>query len=151
MLVQLRALVQQIGGFGFLAKGTRRKLTPSATLPDPFLLSVAVALDALPSLAAASRISSVQLRDAVDFSNAYTPVVAELQLIARGLEETITARRAEAGQESLRTYSTAKSFNRPADHELFVPHITEMKITLGRGRKATANPDEPKEGGGSNA
>lgn len=153
MLVQLRAIVQQIRGFGFLGKGTRRQLTTSATLPDPFLLSLAVALDALPMLASASRITSAQLREVVDFSNAFTPVAAELQLIARGLEETIAARRAEAGQEALRTYSTAKSFNRPRDHEQFVPHLAEMKFNLGRGRAkaAPAKPDQPKEGGVSNA
>jgi hypothetical protein len=161
ILVQIRALMQKVRGYGFVTKSHRKRLTPAAALKDPYLLSVAVAMDASADLAQATGITGAEIRDIVNFCNAFLPVVDEMRLAAAGLEQTIQTQRGEGGQKCLKAYSMAKSFNRPgADGALLVPHIADMKRTLGRGRKKPASlpaPTEPvapqpaKKAGGANA
>lgn len=145
MLVQLRALAQSVGDYGFITKGQRRRLNTVSTLPIPFLLSVAVALDASEALTRAAGITGAQIRDVVALANAYVPVADEMALVAGGMRDTVQAKRADTGQRALRAYRLAKSFNSPSDRELLIPHIEDMKRTLGRGRRKVVKPvAEPK-------
>lgn len=142
---QLRALMTTISGFGFVTKTQRRRLNASAAVPDAFLLQVAQALDASTEFATAARVQGVDLRDAVNFSNAFAPVATELQLFARGLLETIAVRRSDAGDRALRAYNVAKSFDRPSQRALLVPHLRDIKSSLKRGRRkaSTTLPEPP--------
>jgi hypothetical protein len=143
MMIQLRELVQSIPGFGYAAKGRRRKISSAAHVPDPFLEAVAVACDASVQLSAASELSAPELRGLIAFARAFTSLADEMQLIARGLHDTVAERRAGVGQRALRAYAVAKSINRPEDRELLIPHLANMQRTLGRtGRpsKAAAKP-----------
>jgi hypothetical protein len=143
---QLRALMQSIGGFGFVTRAQRRRINASASVSDAFLLQVAQALDASEDFTAAARVTGADLRDAVTFSTAFTPVATELQLFARGLLETIAVRRADAGEQALRAYSVGKSFDRPSQRELLIPHLRDIKSALKRGRrKAPVLPPMPPE------
>jgi hypothetical protein len=141
-LVQLRNIVQSINGFTFVTPGRRRVINATASVPDPFLQTVAVALDASPMLASAAQVDGRQLRDAVVFTNAFEAVAIELDLAARGLRETIASRRYEAGVSALRAYSMAKSLNRPGDRALLIPYIRDMRRTLGRGRTRQTVPGD---------
>lgn len=136
MMMQLRETVQGIAGYAFVGRGQRRKLNTAASLPDRFLQSVAVACDASSHLAGSSQITGSELRDTIAFARAYTSVADELEVIARGLRDTIAARRGDVGQRALRAYSMAKSINRPSDREVLIPHVNEMKRALGRGRRS---------------
>jgi hypothetical protein len=140
ILGQLRTIVQSIQGFNFVTTGQRRRLSSAASVPDTFLLTVGLALDASSDLATAAKVQGAELRDAVNFSNAFRAVATELEVVARGLRETIDARRADAGGRALRAYSLARSFNRPSDRDLLIPHLREMQRTLGRGRRRVLTP-----------
>ena len=143
ILSQLQAITESIPGFGFLTRGQRRRITASASVPDEFLLTVALALDASPEFANAARLRGSELRDLVNYSNACRAVVQQFQLMARGLSETIAGRRFELGKAALRAYGVAKTFNRPSEQDQHVPHILAMQRTLGRGRPRMTAPAEP--------
>lgn len=138
MMIQLRQIATTVAGFAHLSSTRRRKITSSASLPDAFLQAVAVACDATPHLASSSQISGAEIRDGLGFSQAYTSVADELELLARGLRGTVANRRFDLGQRALRAYGMAKSINRPEDRELLIPHLADMKRTLGRGRRHAA-------------
>ncbi len=137
MIVELRDLAQSIPGFAYAAKGRRRKISSAARLPDAFLEAVAVACDASPQLAVASEITAADLRSMIVFSRAFTTVADEMNLVARGLLDTVAEQRAQTGQRALRAYAVAKSINRPEDRELLIPHLANMQRTIARGRRRT--------------
>lgn len=147
IIQQLRSMAQSIPGFGYAAKGRRRKISSVATLPDAFFEDVAVACDASPQLAVASNLTAAELRNVIILSRAYKSVANEMNLIERGILDTVAEIRAEAGQCALRTYSMAKSINRPEDRELLIPHVANMQRSLGRGRpsKRVTEPAKPTE------
>ena len=134
MMVQLRELGTTIHGFTFAAKGRRSRIASVATLPDEFLRAVAVACDAYPHLAAAGQITGDELRDVVQSSQAYTNVVNEMRIQAKGLEDTVAETRGDAGYRALRVYQAAKKINKPDERQALVPHLADMQRYLGRGR-----------------
>lgn len=140
MIAQLRAMTQKVRGFGFLSKAMRQKLAVAASVDDSFLLHCAVALDDVKGLRDGARITGEELRDAIAFTNAFEPVVAQMRRDAQGLEDAITKIRAEAGTGGSRTYNVSKQFNRP-DSDVLVPHIRDMARTIKRRRKKLAAPD----------
>lgn len=143
MLVQLRNLAQTIKGYGFSTKGQRRRLTTFATLPIPFMLEVAVALDASPAYAQHCGITGAQIREIVQFANAYAPVGSELVLVGTGVNDTVQVQLAEAGRLCLRAYRLAKGFHSPTDRELLMPHFAEMQRLLKRGRPSRVRAKPP--------
>jgi len=142
MLVQLRELAQSVPGFAYTPRERRRRINAAASLRDDFLHAVAVACDASPQLATASQISGNELRHGISFAQAYRSVADELQLLAKGLRDTVAERRNDIGQRALRAYNIAKRMNRPEDREVLVPHLATMARMLNRGRKA-ATPADP--------
>lgn len=144
-MTQLRALMQSISGFSHISSEQRRRLIPPAAVPDRFLLTVAAALDASSVLANAAQITGPELRDAINFTNAFESVATELELAARGLRETITTRRADAGGRALRAYRMSKSLDRPNERSVLIPHIRDMKRSLGRGRQRSTAEEPPVE------
>jgi hypothetical protein len=143
LLVQVRQITQSISGFGFLTKTRRRQIATSASVPDAFLKSTAVACDAQPELAAAASISSSELRQAIEFTRAFNSVADELELLARGLRDTVADQRYDVARRALRVYALAKTFDGAADRVMFVPHLKNMKRDLGRSRTKLATEPEP--------
>jgi hypothetical protein len=143
ILIQVRQLTQSINGFSFSSQGRRRQITNSASVPDAFLQSVAIACDAAPELASAAHITSVELRKAIEFTRAYHSVADELELLAKGLRDTVAERRADVGRRALHVYNLAKSFNSGADRVVLIPHLKNMKRDLGKSRSkpATEQPE----------
>lgn len=143
MVVQLRNLAQRISGYGFSTKGRRRSLTTFANVPVQFMLEVAVALDASERFAKACEVTGAEIRNIVNFANAYAPVGAELVLVGTGVSDTVQVKLAEAGKLCLRVYRMARSFHSPTDRELLMPHVAEMQRLLNRGRRKGAKAEEP--------
>ena len=147
-LAQIRAILHGVRGFGFSGSAHRRRIGLAAAVPDQFLLTVAVALDASPELAAMAGVTGAQLRDVLSYTNAYKPFSTELALLANGVNQGVTSTRFDGASLALKVYRLAKGFNSPTDPQLLVPHIANMKAALGRGRpKTTAT--EPEAGGGT--
>lgn len=143
MLVRLRELAHTVSGYGFSTKGRRRSLSTFATLPIPFMLEVAVALDASRAYADHCGITGAQIRDIVNFANAYGPVGSELVIVGTGVNDTVQVKLAEIGKLCLRAYRVARSFHSPTDRELLMPHVAEMQRLLGRGRPSRKGAKPP--------
>ena len=144
MLTEIQAMMEAIRGFSFTSALHRRRITPYLTVPTEFLLAVAVALDASPTLRIAAGITGTELREKLSFCNAYAPVGDDMKLKGDGLLQSVRSERAGANQLALKVYRVAKGLNAPADVELLVPHLANMKRTLGRGRrKAAADAGDP--------
>lgn len=138
ILKSIRAVPQQIAGFAFLPADERRRLAIPANLPVPFLNSAAIAVDASPALLAAVGTNATTLRQAIQFRNAFESVADEMILIGNGLKHTITLQLSDAGTAALCIYSISKTINRRDDRALLIPHIENMRRTLGRGRGSSA-------------
>ena len=145
MLTEIEQMVQTVRGFGFTSVSHRRRINPFSTVPTPFLLAVAVALDASPTLRAVAGVTGDELREKVSFCNAYAPVGDEMQLKGTGLVQSVRGERAAAGQLALKVYRVARGLNAPSDVEVLVPHLANMKRTLGRGGTRKNTPDTPAE------
>ena len=143
-MVRLRDLAQAVPGFGYAAKGRRRKISSAATVPDAFLEAIAVACEASVQLAAASELSASDLRSVITFARAFTSLANEMALVAKGLSDTIAEHRYTLGQRALRAYAIAKSINKPEERELLIPHLENLRRALGRvGRPRVAAKPEP--------
>jgi hypothetical protein len=143
ILTTIRTVPQQIAGFAFLPPGERRRLAVPANLPVPFLNHAAIALDASQALFVASGTSADTLREAIMFRNAYDSVGDEMILIGQGLKHTVTVKLSDAGNAALRIYAISKTINRENDRQLLIPHIENMRRSLGRGRGSTEVAPDP--------
>ena len=145
-LAQIRAIVQAVPGYGFAGTMHRRRISFLSAVPDRFFYAVALALDALPVLAAAAGVTGAELRDAVSYSNAYRPFATELTLMANGVVQGVIATRAEKANLGLKAYRLSRGYNSPGDRELLVPHLAGMREALGRGRPKSKSSTEPETG-----
>jgi hypothetical protein len=142
ILAALQAATLRIPGFTFVPIGERRRVTVWANLPVAFLNAVAVALDASETLRNATGLTAAVMRDAIAFRNAYQGLADQLTLYGNGLRHTIAATLAVVGNAGLRAYEIAKAMNRASDRELLIPHIADMRRTLGKSRPSLP-PAEP--------
>jgi hypothetical protein len=152
VIVSLEATLRELlPGFTFLPTAQRRRITKVGATPDEFLEAVAVAVEQTPNIGAPIQITPAELREAISTSRAFLSLASQLELMARGVRETVAERRAEVGKRALITYGVARSVNRHLDLTLAVPHFANMRRALGRtGRKKRPGepaPTPPIEGG----
>jgi hypothetical protein len=140
------ALMAQLGGGVFIGPVSRRKLAFTAGLPDKFFRVVSGAVDEDPALAAARPEAHSRLRNIVTLSGAVRTLRDFHERLARSSRETDLLRRSEAGEDGLRVYNVAKSYNRTRDPEQLSPRVKEMKEALGaRGNRSLSAAKKKKD------
>jgi hypothetical protein len=151
IIVSLEATLRELlPGFTFLPTAQRRRITSAGATPDEFLEAVAVAVEQTPNIGAPIQITPAELREAISTSRAFLSLASQLELMARGVRETVADRRAEVGKRALITYGVARSVNRHLDLTLAVPHFANMRRALGRtGRKKRPGETPPPLEGGA--
>jgi hypothetical protein len=82
----------------------------------------------------AAQLTGSELRQEMSFQTAYAPLADELELLAKGIRDTLAEHRSRIGYRALRAYSIARSFSRPEDRATFLPHLRNMKRDLGKTR-----------------
>jgi hypothetical protein len=119
-----------------------RQLVPSAGVPDPFLESASVAVQASPRLERATDPDdAARLRDAYAFAIAYDAIVLELASLSRAVKHTIRVARAEAGASALDIYAIAQRLSKRKDGAELLPHVEDMRRKLKkRSRKTNGEP-----------
>jgi len=135
----IRTELERIRGFAHPAKGARRRINFTASLPDTVLEAVAVAIEASEPLGAAAQVTPNDLRDAIAFERAYRSLADDLEVQANAVRFAIATRRSDAGRLALQTYAIAKGMNRSADHQVLVPHLAVIRKALTRKRKKGAD------------
>jgi hypothetical protein len=137
--LQMRtALEQSLPGHVVITADERVRLSAAANVPDDFLEQIAQALEGAASWAADSKLRPADLREVIAMSQAFSALANDIESsVLRGIRDTITARRAEVGEEALRLYGVWRKVVRPRDRESAVPHLVRLKEALNRGRLAT--------------
>ena len=142
-MIKAREIAHSVPGFAFAVKGRRRKITSSASAPDVFLETVAVACDASPQIGASDDLTSAEVRDCLVSSRVYTSLGKEMILIGHGILDTVAEKRNSVSKRARRVYKHAKDLDHPEERELLVPHVENMKRALGRGRPKAKTPPPP--------
>ena len=103
---------------------------------------------------APSAITPAEIRATIADSRLLISLADQLELIARGVRETNADRRADVGKRALIAYGVAKAVNRHLDLVVTVPHLANMRRTLGRAgrrKRVESAPEPPVANGGATA
>jgi len=129
---EIRAFRQQIPNFVIPAfKGERRKLAPAASVPPEFVERVAVAVRNSQALVRGGAPDPEQARDLMSYAEAYGPVADELEALAEFVRHSVTTAKNKAGSDALTTYALARRLAKRPEHAELVPHVDDMRRTLG--------------------
>jgi len=101
-------------------------------VPDSCVMAAALAVDNNTELRATMAFSPNDLRDLLDFCASYEGVVVRIEALARGARYAIDLKRAQAGEEALQVYKAAQTLTRFGRIPQLVPHVENMRDTLGR-------------------
>lgn len=127
----VRAMRETIPEFavpGSKAEATR--IVRAASVPPEFVELAITALAHSPDLRRETS-NPNRARDRMDYADAYSPLVDELEATAQFLRHSIRVARNEAGSDALATYALAKHLmTRPELGEL-VEYVADMRRALG--------------------
>ncbi|HEX7153507.1 MAG TPA: hypothetical protein VF618_18615 [Thermoanaerobaculia bacterium] len=114
------------------------RLANAASVPPPFVELAAVALVNQRGIARVDGSGADELRDLMQYAEAYEPVADEMEAMAQFLRHSVVAARNKAGSEALMVYATARRLAKRPENGHLVPHVADMRRALGRVRKLTA-------------
>ena len=142
LLEKIRALRAEFPRFVLEDPDQSKKLAPNTALPDDFVESASVGVDALPRLEAAAGANGTAMRDAFAFALAYDPAVAELEAFTRAAAHTVRVQRATAGAAALDVYAIARRLAKRKDGLELLPYVQNMRDKLGRSGKTRKTTSE---------
>jgi hypothetical protein len=142
LIDDIRAMKQRVPNFVVPeSKNAGRQLAAAASVPPQFVDLAALAIRNNDELTRGGNSGSVQMRDKMDFADAYDPVADELEALAHFIRHSVRVARNSAGSNALMTYSMARRLAKRPETASLAPHVADMKSALGpRGRKAKAKP-----------
>jgi hypothetical protein len=106
-------------------------------VPVAFIRTTVSAVVETPELQDAQRMDVSEARDALQYGDAFMPLVDLVDGFSRALKFTIDARRAKVAADALQIYDIAKGFARDPGSAHVASHVENMKRDLGRGRPRT--------------
>jgi len=110
-------------------------LSNAASVPAQFIELTNIAITNHMPLVRAESLTPEQVRDLVAYADAFSPLVDELEALAKFVQYSTTFARNTAGAEALTTYAlTVRLSKRPATAYL-APYAADMRRALGRVRK----------------
>jgi hypothetical protein len=109
-----------------------QRLSVRKGVPDSCVIAAALAVDNNTQLRSSLAFSPNELRDLLDFAASYEGVVVRIEALARGARYAIDLKRAQAGEEALQVYKAAQTLIRFGRNPQLVPHVNNMRDTLGR-------------------
>lgn len=142
MLEQLQGMRGRMPKLVDLPLAVARRMFATAATPDRFFDKTAVVVEQVPPLARTSLLSPAEYRDVIVFTSQYEMLANDLEQLAREVRGMILVVRHDGGQEALRVYRVARSFNRPADRQVLVPYIDMLQEALGRTSRSRSSGDE---------
>jgi hypothetical protein len=138
IIAKVRALRDDIPDFtsaAFLGDG--RLLTAAANVSSAFVERTNVAATNIPQLGREGLLDPAVSRDLMAFGDAFTPLADELEALALYVRHSVASARHEAGNNALLTYALAQRLaKRPETAAKLAPHVRDMRLALGRRRKA---------------
>lgn len=139
---EIRAMRQQIPNFVIPdSKGATRRLNSAASVPQQFVELAAVAVTNSTALVRGGGIDPAQIRDLLNYAEAYAPVADELEALAHFVRHSVVTARNKAGSDALTTYVLAQRMAKRPETADLAPHVDDMRRALGkRIRKAKSQP-----------
>jgi hypothetical protein len=113
------------------------RLTSAASVPVAFIELTNVTVANQPVLVRAEGLTPAQIRDLLDYAEAYGPLPDELEALAKFIRHSTAFARNTAGAEALTTYALAQRLAKRPGNGALVPYVADMRRVLGRGRKPT--------------
>jgi hypothetical protein len=102
------------------------------SVPIPFLVSSVAAVEQTPELQGLNKLKLPETREALQFIEAFRPVVDKMHAFARNLLFTMNSRKALVASEALHIYNIAKRISGDASSAALATHVENMKRDLGR-------------------
>lgn len=117
-------------------------------VPDNFIATVIAAVEAHPELQRLEKFDVAEAKDALQFLEAFRPLLIQIEALFRDLKFTMDARRAKVAADGLQTYDIAKGIVRDPSSAGIFAHVEKMRQDLGRTRpkhrdKTTPDPVPP--------
>jgi hypothetical protein len=142
---KVAALQQDIPNFIIPpSRKENNRLTSAASVPPEFIEMTLTATQNSTHLALGGTMDAAQVRDLINYAEAYAPAVAQLEALTQFLKHSVLAAKNKAGRQALTTYSLAQRLSKQPQAAYLAPIAEAMKNALGRkGRKAAAPAPQP--------
>jgi hypothetical protein len=138
IIAKVRSMRDEIPDFTSAAfTGDGRLLTAAAKVSPAFIERINVAVVNMPLLGRSGVLDPAVSRDLMTFADAFIPVADELEALAEYVRHSVASARHKAGSDALVTYALAQRMaKRPETAAELAPHVRDMRLALGRRRKA---------------
>jgi hypothetical protein len=133
---ELRLMRDQIPHF-LIPESPREvlRLNSAASVPRQFVELTAMAVSNQKSLTRGESTTPAEIRDLLQYAEAYGPLADELEALAQFIRFSVSAARNTAGSEALTIYSLAQRLSKRRENAGLAPHVADMRRALGRVRK----------------
>lgn len=126
------------------SKDERVRLASAAAVPAPFVERIAVAVENNTALVRNGATDPEKSRDLMAYAEAFGPLADEVEALARAIRHSVTVARNKAGRDALITYALAQWLAELPEHADLVPHVADMRRTLGpMGKAKKAKAEQP--------
>ena len=144
LIDDIRAMKQRVPNFVVpQSRNAGRQLTAAASVPPPFVDLAALAIRNNEELTRGGNSGSAQMRDQMDFADAYDPVADELEALAHFIRHSVRVARNAAGSNALLTYAVAApgagTANCRASHVGTPPSSRNSRRASSRNRDASGS------------
>ena len=122
----------------------RSRLNSAASVPPEFVELTVVAVANENALVRGEGATPAEVRDFLAYADAYSPFADELEALALFVRYSVTAARHYAGSDALTTYALAKRLAKQPQTAHLAPYVADMRRTLARMRKLSAEERKPR-------
>ena len=126
IVVQLRAIRQQIPEYGQLPASDLRSLVSAAHVHPDFTQAAIGAMGASATVLSAVGTNPEEVQREVDAAGRWAVVENELRAMLKGVAAANVSRRNRIGSTALLTYAVSQKLVRSAEHADLLPHVEVM-------------------------
>jgi hypothetical protein len=148
IVVQLRAVRQQIPEYGQLPASDLRSLSSVAHVHPDFTQAAIGAMGASATVLSAVGTNPEDVQREVDTAGRWAVVEDELRAMLKGVAAANVSRRSRIGKTALLTYAVSQKLVRSAEHADLLPHVDVMNRMnrFGKRKAKKAAPGTPAPG-----
>jgi len=147
IVVQLRAIRQQIPEYGQLPASNLRSLASVAHVHPDFTQAAIGAMGASATVLSAVGTNPEDVQREVDTAGRWAVVEDELRAMLKGVAAANVSRRSRIGKTALLTYAVSQKLVRSAEHADLLPHVEVMnrmnRFGRRKAKKAAPAPTTP--------
>src|SRR5260370_194771 len=120
-----------------------QRLAGAASLSHDFVEQTVAATESSNHLAVAGAMGPAQMRDLLNFAEAYGPAVAQAEALTRFLKHTVTMAKYKTGSQALTTYALTQRLAKKVETAYLRPFVEAVRQKLGKRGVAHKAPAQP--------